>query len=136
MIKWKKKEMGKRGEEEKRRTERGFPGKDGGKKKERKENSSVRKCTLIKAVSSEIPFFEGGGSRLLNKLFRVKSLFALPWIIHSGSFRLGTCAPARIPEDGIRSKPSNYRCIITQLRVVSHGELLSIKREELVICMA
>lgn len=33
MIKWKKKEMGKRGEEEKRRTERGFPEKDGGKKK-------------------------------------------------------------------------------------------------------
>lgn len=107
-----------------------------GKKKEGKKNSSVRKCTLIKAVSSEIPFFEGEGSKLLNKLFRVKSLFALPWIIHSGSFRLGTCAPARIPEDGIRSKPSNYRCIIMQLRVVSHGELLSIKREELVICMA
>lgn len=32
MIKWKKKEMGKRGKEEKRRTERGFPGKDGEKK--------------------------------------------------------------------------------------------------------
>lgn len=51
-----------------------------GKKRGEKENSSVRNCTLIKAVSSEIPFFEG--SRLLNKLFRVKSLFALPWIIH------------------------------------------------------
>lgn len=51
-----------------------------GKKRGEKENSSVRNCTLIKAVSSEIPFFEG--LRLLNKLFRVKSLFALPWIIH------------------------------------------------------
>lgn len=51
-----------------------------GKKRGEKENSSVRNCTLIKAVSSEIPFFKG--SRLLNKLFRVKSLFALPWIIH------------------------------------------------------
>lgn len=51
-----------------------------GKKRGEKENSSVRNCTLIKAVSSEIPFFEG--SRLLNKLFRVKSLFALSWIIH------------------------------------------------------
>lgn len=52
---------GKERRRKKRRTERGFPGKDGGrgKKKERKENSSVRKCTLIKAVSSEIPFFEG-----------------------------------------------------------------------------
>lgn len=63
--------------DEKKGEQRGFPGRG---KKKRKENSSVRNCTLIKAVSSEIPFFEG--SRLLNKLFRVKSLFALPWIIH------------------------------------------------------
>lgn len=70
------KEVGKRGAKKKRRTTR-FS-RTG--KKKRKENSSVRNCTLIKAVSSEIPFFEG--SRLLNKLFRVKSLFALPWIIH------------------------------------------------------
>lgn len=70
---------GRRWERERRKKgeQRGFPGRG---KKKRKENSSVRNCTLIKAVSSEIPFFEG--SRLLNKLFRVKSLFALPWIIH------------------------------------------------------
>ena len=50
--------------------------------KKRKEKSSVRNCALIKAVSSEIPFFEGVGARLLNKLYHVKSFFALPRIIH------------------------------------------------------
>lgn len=44
----------------------------------------VRKSVLIKAVSSEIPLSRPSPPlppRLLNKLYRVKSLFALPQII-------------------------------------------------------
>lgn len=73
MIKYRRVEKKEREEQK----HRGFP-----RGKKRKVNSSVRNCALIKGVSSEIPFFEGAGARLLNKLYHVKSLFALPRIIH------------------------------------------------------